>query len=619
MGKEELGVDMTQFIIKALINLSLSVWLCFPSLGVEDLEIDIQAQIKHEALNRYQTLWSPLTAQNYQLIYGVPAYLPKKIAINETSNNLERAIYRPSNPGRKGSKVSTAIPYVVCTSEDVKAGIISPKGVIIKAYGAGIPMDIKNNSSFQEEKLWAVQDYIVYCLNLRGTEGFGDNFLHAQGQAHAVQSLVRDISYFIYLLKSQKKDIRGHSAIGSNFVKADTPCFLTGASFGGYLALFHATNPEDRYFMDQFSIFISHRQLFTGYIASMPLTDIWRDAKSGTEISDRRLEFFTFGGVHSWMKNAYKSKNVVDYESDNQDLSPLFRMSKLERPVLFLHGGNDTNVSPKQTVDCIKSALNQGTGDKVFVYFDGALGHSFPNHFDQIKGYYEMIFRFMDGARLAEKHNQIFSSCDSLVSVNTIIHLRTRALNPHVHRPAYQFLYEAIRTFYYGSHHGLIFEQIWHIVKDVHGDFFLKAIVWMKEKEKVNFDRQNRRNYLFQKRAFKLSFLVTLKDLSIENLFCGSTSNRTLRQYYTTYNCFPTSSLATGMIHNGSYGNPVYPTAITYYQHLVQYLGDGNQELGAIKLSTYESTLKSKLYNIMYQCRLDLIVQSPVVATRLGI
>lgn len=576
---------------------AFALMLCqmvLPSYGM-NAPTDLPQQIKTKALARETEFWQPLTQTNPSITCGSKVNFKTPVDVNTRSNTLERALYRPSHQKNKGQAVATAIPYIVCTSENVKKGKIAPKGVIIKVYGAGSRLNVTRDMILQEEKLWAAEDYMVYCLNLRGTEGFGNQFLHAQGQSHAVKSLVRDISYFTYLLKNDKKDSRGYQAIGHNFIKSDTPFYLTGHSFGGYITLCHATSDEDQFFLKDFNAKISHRTLFDGYIASMPVTDVWRDAKSGTTTGNTRLPFFRdHQKGDGWMANAFQDKNVIDSHDDNKELSPLHHMKNLDKPLLFIHGIQDTNVSPKQTVDCVQEAINHQKDKNVFLYFDRSLGHEYPTDNIKTKTQYETEFQFMEGVALGKSQGKQLKSPDNLSNINSIGKTLTRALNPNVKRPKYQFYYEAIS---YLQQSGKKIDQSWHEILENKSDFFLKAIVWMHEKEQINWNRQNRRVYLTQKSEFDAAYLTALVDIKIKDLVCGQKPSTSLKDFY-----------------NGPSGKG-HPFA-TNYDNLLGYLGNLDTKLGLKNLNKYTNELNLALKEIIKTSRFGLVTQAPTVSTR---
>ncbi|HUX79658.1 MAG TPA: hypothetical protein VMW10_07960, partial [Alphaproteobacteria bacterium] len=95
-----------------------------------------------------------------------------------------------------------------------------PRGVIIKVYGGGIKEELQENY-LSEEHIYASQGYIVYSLNLRGTEDYGETYVNDLRAAHGVQSLVRDITYFANLIKTGSGDIDGQKPAFARLVKPE--------------------------------------------------------------------------------------------------------------------------------------------------------------------------------------------------------------------------------------------------------------------------------------------------------------------------------------------------------------------------------------------------------------
>lgn len=582
-----------KFHICALLFLTINT-----THGSERPKDDIHAHIQAKMQVRNTNIWEPLNTKNTELLYNKPCNMPKSVQINYKGNTLDGAVYGPKYP-----QGSIPIPYIICTSKHVRTGKVPAKGVIIKVYGGGSALSIQNDHTFCEENLWALENYIVYCLNIRGTPGFGDQFLNAPAQSNAVQDMIRDISYFAYIVKNRKKDVRGQERpIGRELVTNNMPFYLIGASFGGYLTLSHATNPENDYPIKHLGVSICHRTLFTGYIPVLAITDIWKDLSSGTKTGTKRLDLFLTNTKPTWMINAYKDKDIVNNAWDNRVVSPLTRMHLLSRPTLFIIGAKDNNVSPKQTTDCIKEAIYYNNHRNVFLYADGDLGHSFPNGFNQIKPYYEMMFQFMEGTQLAFKTGLPLLSRDSLEKINYIALLKARALNPGICRPKYQFFYQVIKLHYYARKRGLEPDYDWGRLINIQCDFYLKSLVWMKEKEKNNLSHFNHRLYLDQKSILKKAYTAQLSTLMIKDLECDKNSFITLNQYYKK------------RIYKNS--TPQYKT---YYNRFIRYLGDGNYPRGLKKLDSYEEKLKGHLDYIIKNYPMDLIVESSIVATRLGV
>ena len=332
------------------------------------------------------------------------------IQIVSTDSHPEYVIRRKTTDGKHTIKTHYHVYAAPVSWQSLK-----PKGVIIKVYGAGSKQEITNKLE-SEELVYAQQGYIVYVPNFRGTKGYGNKFEKDKGVAKGTQSLVRDTTYLAYLLKEQKTDMAGKRPFFADLITQDLPFFLTGASFGGYLTLHNATNKEQVFcFRGEHGIVKRrHQDMFDGYIATMPVSNVLYDIESGTSAGNLRQSHFTAlnnGWISTsvnWMENAHQNFNALE-DNDNSKISPSENTDSLEKPVLLLHGLKDDNTSPKQSIKFADSAVTNGKGHFVGVSYLSFLGHEYARRYPNTRMYFEPILKFMDAVRFAKQNGRVFT------------------------------------------------------------------------------------------------------------------------------------------------------------------------------------------------------------------
>lgn len=428
-----------------------------------------------------------------------------EVYTTDTSASTSTIAHRRFGPllrkSTSGRGQVTPIHYNVYISRDVKGERIPPKGVIVKVYGAGTKEEVQVAPQTSMEYVMAHQGYIVYALNVRGTQGFGDRHLKAQGKAEGVTSLVRDVSYFIQMTQQagaahpysagylENYPLFSHLIMGKNI-----PSVLTGASFGGYMSMLVATHDEKftATRMDETNFVYDHRTAFDAYIPVMGISDVRADMHSRTTASRTRYRtgFDATQNPNWWMDNAFSGLDILGNDIDNAKVSPLSRAGLLEKPMLLMHGLVDTNTSPRESLQFIVDAIKTGKGPLVAAYFDKTMGHSYPAG-TSIKAYYETMLRFMDSVAWAKQQKIPFaltvSEQESTKRAKDIAWFLTRAINPDISYPYKTYSYFLMQECKRRGVTALTLDSmagiVWHEIKSSDsylGVHYIKALLALK-------------------------------------------------------------------------------------------------------------------------------------------
>ncbi|RZI47126.1 alpha/beta hydrolase family protein [Candidatus Finniella inopinata] len=414
----------------------------------------------------------------------------------------------------------TEIHYNVYISDAVREGREQPKGVIVKIYGGVIKEKALVQTEPSLEYIVAHQGYIVYALNLRGVEGIDPDLLAAQGKSEGVISTLRDVTYFAQMIKRAHRILKEgnnkqtQSAINSpefsDLIKdQNIPIVLTGGSFGGYMSMLVATYDEtfdavdfknidsddedsdDVGFAKSEIFSYDHRTTFDAYIPVMGVNDVRGDMNSGTEVSKRRWtpgKLTLLQGMNGWIANAFYNRNILDNDADNNEVSPIYRMNLLERPMLLMHGLSDRNTSPFESIDFINAAFKYGKRDLVAAYFDRDLGHSYPTFYHPMKSFYETIFRFMDLVAWHKKKEIPFKFSPAMQSstfaAKEAAALVTKARHEDIAEDDQKFILDALKLYKtqkatQPSASGLE-EQVWEAIKSSNRLSYIKALLARK-------------------------------------------------------------------------------------------------------------------------------------------
>jgi dipeptidyl aminopeptidase/acylaminoacyl peptidase len=212
-----------------------------------------------------------------------------------------------------------------------------PRPVMINLHGGpGLrarPTFVGRSNYFRNELGVA----IIYP-NVRGSSGFGDAFLNADDGMKRVGA-IRDVGALLDW-------IAAHPAFDKNRV------MLTGASYGGYLALEAGAQYNDRI-----------RCIYEGVGLTNLVT--YLEQTEASRQDDRRLEF---GDERDPAMRAFLLS-----------ISPVTHASQLKKPLAIVHPGNDTRV-PVSQARALVAALTSNNTPVWYMEYANAGHDSFPRN-----------------------------------------------------------------------------------------------------------------------------------------------------------------------------------------------------------------------------------------------
>ena len=179
--------------------------------------------------------------------------------------------------------------------------------MIVNYYGGCSPTS-RNFATRYPHHEYANQGYVVYVINPSGATGFGQEFASRHVNT-AGKGVAEDI------IEGTSKFIEEHPFVN----KEKIGCI--GASYGGFM---------------------------TQYLQTV--TDLFAAAISHAGISDHT----GYWGEGYWGYSYSEVSMAENYPWSNPDLyvkqSPLYNADKINTPILFLHGDEDTNVPPSESI-----------------------------------------------------------------------------------------------------------------------------------------------------------------------------------------------------------------------------------------------------------------------------
>ncbi|MBQ5681583.1 MAG: S9 family peptidase, partial [Bacteroidaceae bacterium] len=179
--------------------------------------------------------------------------------------------------------------------------------MLVYYYGGCSPVGRMLDSYYNYQE-WAAMGYVVYVIQPSGCSGFGQEFSSRHVNAYGDYT-ADDI------IQGTKQFCKEHP-----FVKADKIGCL-GASYGGFMTMYLQT-----------------------------VTDIFAAAMSHAGISNPA----SYWGYGYWGYSYNTTAAAHSYPWNNMELysghAPLFNADKVHTPILFMHGGADTNVPINESI-----------------------------------------------------------------------------------------------------------------------------------------------------------------------------------------------------------------------------------------------------------------------------
>jgi len=203
--------------------------------------------------------------------------------------------------------------------------------MLVYYYGGCSPVGrlLDSYYNFQE---WAAMGYVVYLIQPSGCSGFGQEF--ASRHVNAYGDYTADD-----IIQGTKQFCKEHP-----FVKADKIGCM-GASYGGFMTMYLQT-----------------------------VTDIFAAAMSHAGISNPA----SYWGYGYWGYSYSTTSAAHSYPWNNMELysghAPLFNADKVHTPILFMHGGADTNVPINESIQMF-TALKLLGRECAFITVEGENHH----------------------------------------------------------------------------------------------------------------------------------------------------------------------------------------------------------------------------------------------------
>ena len=203
--------------------------------------------------------------------------------------------------------------------------------MLVYYYGGCSPVGrlLDSYYNFQE---WAAMGYVVYLIQPSGCSGFGQEF--ASRHVNAYGDYTADD-----IIQGTKQFCKEHP-----FVKADKVGCM-GASYGGFMTMYLQT-----------------------------VTDIFAAAMSHAGISNPA----SYWGYGYWGYSYSTTSAAHSYPWNNMELysghAPLFNADKVHTPILFMHGGADTNVPINESIQMF-TALKLLGRECAFITVEGENHH----------------------------------------------------------------------------------------------------------------------------------------------------------------------------------------------------------------------------------------------------
>lgn len=203
--------------------------------------------------------------------------------------------------------------------------------MLVYYYGGCSPVGrlLDSYYNFQE---WAAMGYVVYLIQPSGCSGFGQEF--ASRHVNAYGDYTADD-----IIQGTKQFCKEHP-----FVKVDKVGCM-GASYGGFMTMYLQT-----------------------------VTDIFAAAMSHAGISNPA----SYWGYGYWGYSYNTTAAAHSYPWNNMELysghAPLFNADKVHTPILFMHGGADTNVPINESIQMF-TALKLLGRECAFITVEGENHH----------------------------------------------------------------------------------------------------------------------------------------------------------------------------------------------------------------------------------------------------
>ena len=203
--------------------------------------------------------------------------------------------------------------------------------MLVYYYGGCSPVGRVLDSYYNYQE-WAAMGYVVYVIQPSGCSGFGQEF--ASRHVNAYGDYTADD-----IIQGTKQFCREHPFVNEKKIGC------MGASYGGFMTMYLQTQ-----------------------------TDIFAAAMSHAGISNPA----SYWGFGYWGYSYSTTSAAHSYPWNNMELysghAPLFNADKVKTPILFMHGGADTNVPINESIQMF-TALKILGKETAFITVEGENHH----------------------------------------------------------------------------------------------------------------------------------------------------------------------------------------------------------------------------------------------------
>ncbi|MBR6032886.1 MAG: S9 family peptidase [Bacteroidaceae bacterium] len=203
--------------------------------------------------------------------------------------------------------------------------------MLVYYYGGCSPVGRLLDSYYNYQE-WAAMGYVVYVIQPSGCSGFGQEF--ASRHVNAYGDFTADD-----IIQGTKQFCKEHPYVNEKKIGC------MGASYGGFMTMYLQT-----------------------------VTDIFAAAMSHAGISNPA----SYWGYGYWGYSYSTTSAAHSYPWNNMELysghAPLFNADKVHTPILFMHGGADTNVPINESIQMF-TALKLLGRECAFITVEGENHH----------------------------------------------------------------------------------------------------------------------------------------------------------------------------------------------------------------------------------------------------
>ena len=203
--------------------------------------------------------------------------------------------------------------------------------MLVYYYGGCSPVGRYLDSYYNYQE-WAAMGYVVYVIQPSGCSGFGQEF--ASRHVNAYGDYTADD-----IIQGTKQFCKEHPFVNEKKIGC------MGASYGGFMTMYLQTQ-----------------------------TDIFAAAMSHAGISNPA----SYWGFGYWGYSYSTTSAAHSYPWNNMELysghAPLFNADKVKTPILFMHGGADTNVPINESIQMF-TALKILGKETAFITVEGENHH----------------------------------------------------------------------------------------------------------------------------------------------------------------------------------------------------------------------------------------------------